>query len=201
MKKKSKRVSRSIVVGHLEKVSSGIFDKNRGLITEMIRGHYGLYALYRREKLYYVGLATDLRKRINHHLRDRHKGKWTRFSLYILRKTEHLREIETLLLRIADPTGNSVKGRLSRSKNLLPDLKRQVKKQQNEERERKQVAFGGIAEERAGDLRGIQGKDVQCGCLFEWIYQVRREKVLDAIRGGKSNNRCWGSEWLEFLEV
>ena len=136
MKKKSKRVSRSIVVGHLEKVSSGIFDKNRGLITEMIRGHYGVYALYRREKLYYVGLATDLRKRINHHLRDRHKGKWTRFSLYILRKTEHLREIETLLLRIADPTGNSVKGRLSRSKNLLPDLKRQVKKQQNEEREK-----------------------------------------------------------------
>jgi len=52
-----------------------------------------VYALYRREKLYYVGLATNLRSRINQHLKDRHKGKWTHFSLYILRKTEHLREL------------------------------------------------------------------------------------------------------------
>jgi len=123
MKKKAKRVSRSIVVGHLEKISSSIFDKNRGLITEMIKGHYGVYALYRREKLYYVGLATDLRKRINQHLRDRHKAKWTHFSLYILRKTEHLREIEALLMRIADPTGNYRKGKLKRSKDLRPELR------------------------------------------------------------------------------
>lgn len=117
------QLSRPIIVGHLEKINSKIFDQNRNLITEMIRGHYGIYALYRREKLYYVGLATDLRKRLNQHLTDRHKGKWTHFSLYILRKAEHLRETETLVLRIADPTGNEVKGKLERSKNLLPELK------------------------------------------------------------------------------
>ena len=32
-KKKVKRVARSIVVGHLERISSRIFDQNRGLIT------------------------------------------------------------------------------------------------------------------------------------------------------------------------
>jgi hypothetical protein len=89
----------------------------------MIKGRYGVYALYRREKLYYVGLATNLRSRINQHLKDRHKGKWTHFSLYILRKTDHLREIETLLLRIADPTGNYMKGKLKSSKDLRPELK------------------------------------------------------------------------------
>ena len=121
--KKAKQLSRPIVVGHLEKINSKIFDQNKSLITEMIKGRHGIYALYRREKLYYVGLAIDLRKRLNQHLTDRHKGKWTHFSLYILRKAEHLRETETLLLRIADPTGNAVKGKLRRSKNLLPELK------------------------------------------------------------------------------
>ncbi|HUT29107.1 MAG TPA: GIY-YIG nuclease family protein [Sedimentisphaerales bacterium] len=122
-KKKAKRSARPIVAGHLEKISSTIFDQNRSLITEMIKGRYGVYALYRREKLYYVGLATNLRSRINQHLKDRHKGKWTHFSLYILRKTDHLREIETLLLRIADPTGNYMKGKLKSSKDLRPELK------------------------------------------------------------------------------
>jgi hypothetical protein len=119
----SRGKSRPIVAGHLEKISSRIFDQNRSLITEMIKGRYGVYALYRREKLYYVGLATNLRSRINQHLKDRHKGKWTHFSLYILRKTDHLREIETLLLRIADPTGNYMKGKLKSSKDLRPELK------------------------------------------------------------------------------
>ena len=123
-KKKRKRVARTIVMGHLEKVSSKVFDRYRKQITEMIRGNYGVYALYRRDKLYYVGLATDFRRRINQHLRDRHKKKWNHFSLYIIGKSDHIREVEALLLRIADPTGNSQRGRLSRSKDLRPELKR-----------------------------------------------------------------------------
>jgi len=125
-KKKSKRKSRSIVTGHLEKISSKVFDQYRKQITEMITGNYGVYALYRRNKLYYIGLAIDLRKRINYHLRDHHKGKWTHFSLYIIRKSDHIREVEALLLRIADPTGNYMKGRLKGSRNLRPTLKRMM---------------------------------------------------------------------------
>jgi len=123
-KKKSKRKSRSIVTGYLEKISSKVFDEYRKQITELIKGNYGVYALYRREKLYYIGLASDFKKRLNYHLRDHHKGKWTHFSLYIIRKTDHIREIEAILLRIADPTGNYIKGKLKGSRNIRPTLKR-----------------------------------------------------------------------------
>ena len=41
-KKKVKRVARSIVVGHLERISSQIFVQNRKLIAEMMEGHYGV---------------------------------------------------------------------------------------------------------------------------------------------------------------
>ncbi len=123
-KYKTKRKSRSIVTGYLEKISSKVFDEYRKQITELIKGNYGVYALYRREKLYYIGLASDFKKRLNYHLKDHHKGKWTHFSLYIIRKTDHIREIEAILLRIADPTGNYQKGKLKGSRNLRPTLKR-----------------------------------------------------------------------------
>jgi len=122
--KKESRKSRPIVIGHLEKVSSTVFDQYRKQITGMIKGNYGVYALYRRSKLYYIGLATDFRKRINQHLKDKHKGKWNYFSLYLIRKIDHLREVEALLVRIAEPGGNKQKGKLKRSKNLRPQLKR-----------------------------------------------------------------------------
>jgi len=79
-KKKVKRKSRAIVVGHLERVSSKVFDDYKRQITEIIQGHHGVYALYRRSKLYYIGLATDFKRRLNQHLKDRHKGKWTHFD-------------------------------------------------------------------------------------------------------------------------
>jgi len=122
-KKKTSRKSRSIIIGHLERINSKVFDQYRKQITDIIKGNNGVYALYRRDKLYYIGLATDFKKRIHHHLKDRHKGKWNYFSLYIIRKSDHIREIEALLLRIADPTGNYQKGKLKSSKNLGPKLK------------------------------------------------------------------------------
>lgn len=133
-KKKVKRVTRSIVVGHLEKISSRIFERYPEQVTGLIKGNQGVYALYRRRKLYYVGLASDLKGRIKWHLRDRHKGKWDRFSLYIIRKTGHIREVETLLLRIAEPAGNKQRGRLGKSRNLVRELDGEVRRQQKEER-------------------------------------------------------------------
>lgn len=132
-KKKTKRQTRPIISGYLERVNARIFDKFKREITDMIKGHQGIYALYRKDKLYYVGLASNLRNRINHHLRDRHRGKWTHFSLYIIRKTDHIKELESLLLRIADPTGNAMRGKLRTTNNLLPMLRAQVKRRVKEE--------------------------------------------------------------------
>jgi len=123
-KKKVKRKTRPIVIGHLERISSKVFDRYRKQIADMIKGNYGVYALYRRDKLYYIGMATDFRRRLNKHLRDRLKGKWNQFSLYLIRKTDHLREVESLLLRITRPVGNKITGKLKQSVNLRPKLKR-----------------------------------------------------------------------------
>lgn len=126
-KKKSERTSRPIVIGQLEKVSRGIFDKYQRQITDMIKGHHGVYALYRKETLYYIGLATNLRNRIRSHLKDRHGGSWTHFSLYVFRGEGHIRELEALLLRIAYPKGNRIRGKLKGSKDFTPALKRQLR--------------------------------------------------------------------------
>jgi len=133
-KKKSKRKSRPIVAGHLEKISSRVFEDYPQQVTGLIKGGQGVYALYRRDKLYYIGLTSDLRNRIKWHLKDKHKGKWDRFSLYMIRKTDHIREVESLLVRIAEPRGNSQRGKLGRSKNLVRQLNQAIKQQQEQDR-------------------------------------------------------------------
>ena len=133
-KKKVKRKSRPIVIGHLEKISSGVFERYPEQITGLTEGTQGVYALYRRQKLYYIGLASDLKRRIKWHLKDKHKGKWDRFSLYIIRKTDQIREVESVVVRIAEPRGNKQRGRLGGSKNLVRKLDAAIKERQKEER-------------------------------------------------------------------
>ncbi|HVS09298.1 MAG TPA: hypothetical protein VMS76_05430 [Planctomycetota bacterium] len=100
------------------------------VIRDHVRGRRGVYALYRRDKLYYVGLAENLRGRLRHHLRDRHGDSWDRFSVYITIDESHLRELESLVLRIVQPKGNKQKGRFARSQNLLNGMLRLVREQQ-----------------------------------------------------------------------
>jgi len=134
--KKKVRKSKAIVSGYLEKVSSNVFEDFPQQLTGLIKKGQGqgVYALYRRDKLYYIGLASDLRRRIKWHLKDKHKGKWDRFSLYMIRKTDHIREVEALLVRIVEPKGNKQRGKLGRSKNLKRELDIGIKQKQEEER-------------------------------------------------------------------
>jgi Restriction Enzyme Adenine Methylase Associated/GIY-YIG catalytic domain len=127
-KKKNKR-AKSIITGHLEKIGQKVFTDYSSAITELIKGHQGIYALYKKDKLYYVGLASNLKNRIKHHLNDRHKNGWTHFSLYIIRQEEHIKEIESLVLRISYPKGNAIKGKLIQSRDLRPILKSKMREQ------------------------------------------------------------------------
>jgi len=126
-KKKVKRTAKPIVEAYLERIGQKVFKDFSSVITGLIKGNQGIYALYKRDKLYYIGLASNLKNRIKHHLNDRHKNYWTHFSLYIISKQEHIKEFESVILRVAYPKGNTVKGKLSRAKNLRPSLKRQLK--------------------------------------------------------------------------
>jgi hypothetical protein len=123
----------AIVRGYFERVSWSVLDKYRPIIKEMIRGHAGVYALYKGERLYYVGLARNLMIRVNHHLKDRHKGKWDRFSVYLTTDDEHIRPLEALMLRVINPKGNKVRGNLRGAQDMVRPLKRRMVEFQRDE--------------------------------------------------------------------
>lgn len=126
------RKGNELVLGYLEKISSKIFSDYPKEITALVAKQHGVYALYKGPRLYYVGLATNLKNRVKHHLKDKHEGKWDKFSLYLVRKTDHIKELESLLLRIVDPKGNAVKGRLAHAENLSMQLRKQMRKAHDE---------------------------------------------------------------------
>ena len=95
----------------------------------LMRGYSGLYVLYKRRRLYYIGLAKDLFWRLHSHTRDRHKNKWDRFSIYRIARVRYLKDIESLLLRVANPPGNSVAGKFHRDADVTKVL-RKIQRQQ-----------------------------------------------------------------------
>ena len=124
-----------LVCQHLEGISRKVLQSYPEIVRGLARGRHGIYALYRRDRLYYLGLATDLRQRLTQHLRDQHAQTWDRFSLYLTVGDDHISEIESLFLRISRPRGNKVTPGLSRSQNLLPGLRSQIKVRQQAELE------------------------------------------------------------------
>lgn len=103
----------ALVTDYIERMSGEILDdRYRPQLADLIRGHSGIYALYKEDDLYYVGLAIDLMRRVDQHLKDRHRGAWNRFSVYLTQRDEHLKPLESLLLRVFKPSGNQQGGRL-----------------------------------------------------------------------------------------
>ncbi len=122
----NKRRSRGLVVGHLERISSSAFDEYNKVITDLVAGSGGIYALYRNNQLYYVGLAGDLKRRVRQHLKDRHAGKWNYFSLYLVRAAKYLQGLESLAIRLAWPKGNRMRGSFRGARDLRKSLKRDM---------------------------------------------------------------------------
>jgi hypothetical protein len=116
----------SLVCQHLENISRDALEKYQDVIRGYVRGRQGVYALYRRDKLYYVGLASNLRMRLSHHLRNRHGDSWDRFSVYLTIGDSHLRELEALILRIVKPRGNTQKGKFANSDDIKRKFGRDV---------------------------------------------------------------------------
>jgi hypothetical protein len=59
-----------LVIQHLEKVSGNVLEEYPEVIRAYIRRKGGVYALYKKRQLYYVGLASNLMARLKSHLRD-----------------------------------------------------------------------------------------------------------------------------------
>lgn len=116
-----------LVLEHLEDISWEILEKYPQVIKNMIKGRWGVYALYKKNKLYYVGLANNLMGRLKMHLKDRHRGAWDRFSVYLTIKSSHIKELESLLIRVTNPPGNKIKGKFINSKALRKELQHTLK--------------------------------------------------------------------------
>ncbi|MBI4542961.1 MAG: GIY-YIG nuclease family protein [Gemmatimonadetes bacterium] len=87
------RPSYHLVVQHVERMPRRILEEQPEVVREYVKGKRGVYALYKRSKLYYVGLASNLRRRLKQHLRDRHAGVLDSFSMYLTESDAHLREL------------------------------------------------------------------------------------------------------------
>ena len=93
-------------------------------LQEITRGYSVIYFLYKRKKLYYIGLAKNLYWRLVGHTKNKHKGHWDSFAIFRVGRVRYLKDVETLLLRAANPPGNSVSGNFHRDANLTKVLKR-----------------------------------------------------------------------------
>jgi hypothetical protein len=98
-----------------------------------VKGGAGQYFTPRRLIADYVGLAGNLRSRLKSHLRDRHKKLWDRFSVCLTIGDSHLKELESLILRTAKPSGNHQSGRFIKSENLRGKLCRDLRARQRQE--------------------------------------------------------------------
>ncbi|MBI4032017.1 MAG: GIY-YIG nuclease family protein, partial [Proteobacteria bacterium] len=93
-------------------------------LQEIMRDYAGVYALYNGDDLYYVGLATNLYWRLLGHTKNKHRDKWDNFAIFRINRVRYLKDIETLLLRVAAPRGNVVSGHLHRDADLTRVLQR-----------------------------------------------------------------------------
>jgi hypothetical protein len=122
-----------LVSQHLENISRKALEQYQDVLRDFVKGRHGVYALYSKGRLYYVGLASNLRNRLKSHLTDRHAQTWDSFSVYLTIDDAHLHELETLILKIAAPKGNRISGNFLKSLNLKPVLKKEVTKVQQKE--------------------------------------------------------------------
>ncbi len=187
-----RRRREALVHQHLENVSRDLLEQYPDEVRRFIGRNAGIYALYRKDKLYYVGLATALRGRLRAHVRNRHGNSWDRFSIYLTIKDQHLREIEALLLRIANPKGAKQRGKLAQSRDMRRRITRAIREKQYAEVSslfgRATTPVGGSRNEAKGDsdLRRLlpQGGKLR-GTLKGKIYRARARRSGDVRYNGK----------------
>jgi hypothetical protein len=170
-KKRSRKAQ--LVYEHLENVSATVLADYLPIIGTYVRGKTGIYALYRKKRLWYVGLATNLIGRLKTHFRDRHANAWDRFSIYLTKGDKHLSELETLAIRIAAPQGNKMKGTFVRSENLRRRFRRDMWHYMKKEMD---GAFGGHAQSKETKATTKAGKAAPKGfaigkALSEYVHK------------------------------
>lgn len=117
-KHKKKEVSpEQLVLSHLSGIKRALLEgEKRPVFLEFLRqtdDRRGLYTLYDRTgRLHYAGKASDLPRRLDQHLSDRHAESWDEMTLFFLSDSADIAELEGLLVAAARPPGNKQKPRI-----------------------------------------------------------------------------------------
>jgi Restriction Enzyme Adenine Methylase Associated len=159
-----------LLVSFVEKISWRVMEEYPKIVKELIGHRSGVYALYHRDTLYYVGLAKKLMGRIKGHLKDRHRGAWDRFSVYLTKADSHIKQLESLLLRISRPTGNRVSGKIGKSSNLSRSLNRLMAEQ---DADRRAGLMGGNVARRRRAKAAVARGSMGLGGLVERAMPLR----------------------------
>jgi len=175
-----------LVCEHLENVARDLLQDYPGIVRSLARGGRGIYALYRGDRLYYLGLAANLRQRLSQHLRGRLRGSWDRFSVYLTVDDRHLHEMEALSLRISKPRGHRARPRLRRSENLGPELRRRIA--EPPARRAEPGARAATAGQRNPEQLG--GKAMECNTRR---WPIAGAGLLCSGGGKRSDPWRWGS--------
>lgn len=167
-KRHRRRKREALVHQHLENVSRELLEVHPDVVRQFIGRNAGVYALYRKNKLYYVGLATALRGRLRAHVKNRHGGAWDRFSIYLTMRDQHLREIEALLLRIAKPPGAKQRGRLAQSR----DMRRRITRRSVKSNSARFLHFSDEKQVLLGARIGPTGRTANWSACFHKVLEL-----------------------------
>ncbi len=135
--KRKKSGKGKLVKGYIPSISRDFleFSVFRDEIGKMLKGNSGVYVLYKKNKLYYVGIAGDLFWRLHQHTKDKHKDNWDRFSVFIIAKGSYLKDIESMVHRISETKANVAKGKFKahyeydkKIKNIVREISRKIRK-------------------------------------------------------------------------
>ncbi|MDP8260250.1 MAG: GIY-YIG nuclease family protein [Candidatus Gygaella obscura] len=177
-------MKKQLIEHRLEGLSKIWFKNHYELITQLIGRTQGIYALYDDNDLYYVGKSTNLKGRVRHHLRDRHEGAWTHFSLFLLNSDKYIDELESIIIRIVDPRGNRCKPKGKTDNTMLKELEKMLDRKHKQEKT---------------DLLGMvrQSKKKNSGRRQTGIVKVNLEGLVD--KKLKLSRTYKGREYIAYL--
>ena len=124
---KNRKSSRGLLVrAYAEGISARLLEQHGDTVKTVIGRKRGVYVLSKDSKPYYIGLANKLPSRLSHHLKDRHAGNWDRFNFYAIRSKKYIKDLESILIRVAQPEGNKQRGGFGKEKNLRRTLRNEI---------------------------------------------------------------------------
>ena len=132
-KKKLKKPKKGkLIKQKLEGIPAGSLQILSKDMKELLGKKPGIYALYNNKKLYYVGMAVNLHSRLKSHLRAKRSRKWNKISIFVITRTQYLKDVELAVVNISKPPGNRQKSKIPNNnylKKKYNEIVRMYKKQ------------------------------------------------------------------------